>query len=500
MGDITQQINQVAAFLSENDIDEWIVPKLLEYYEPKIRQFAYFAYGREAFADGASLPLKAFTERAKEEFRSALNTYLFKYEHWRQGRDINTYLLKCLSTLTGSIKSNVEGQKKTNFLVCPGCKYDNQKEYLQAHGALWKCPECSNKIETISKMILNNKDISMSLESKIKLHRAFEYHTKKGYKCPECARFIPESSNSDSGIVCPYPDCFFFGSLADLEKMNHPVGQGKQYNISLQSPARNNINESSDGVELLDLIKEEIANPDLKIQVNQSFESELAIIKEVIEQQLEQVKRTNSKGTMLQKVSMYEAYAKMVDKYPEEMISYLAHLKQSADFPLQARIFQEYVILIQDSLPCKIEKDGKLYDVVSLLDDKISLFDGISEFDAVVRCDGTIPNNTKECYMGGRKFKNYGPCFIGLVIDIKDESGNSLKSKIKDYSFVQINMQGVEPGTKVSVKHYRIPSHYEMKSLVFLQRSRKRLVSSIYKRLHKQQRPDVLPLDKWNEL
>jgi len=325
----------------------------------------------------------------------------------------------------------------------------------------------------------------MSMEANIKLHRAFEYHTKKGYKCPECTRFIPESSNSDSGIVCPYPDCFYFGDITELEKMNHPVGQGNQYNISLQTPARNNIHETSDGVEILDLIKEEIANPDLKIQVNQSFETELAVIKEVVKQQLEQVKRTNSSGTMLQKVLMYEAYANMIDKYPEEMISYLAHMKQSADFPLQARIFQEYVMLMQDSLPCKIEKDGKVYDVVSLLDEKISLFDGISEFEAVVKNDGTIPNNTKECYMGGRKFKNYGPCFLGLIIDINDMEGKSLKDKIDSYSFVNIKTKDVAPGTKVVVKHYRIPSHYEMKGMVILQRSRKRLVSSISKRLHK---------------
>jgi hypothetical protein len=488
MSDITKQIDQIAAFISKQDIEEWILPKILEFYEPKIRHLAKYAYGREAFENGATLPLKAFTAAAEKELKDALETYIFKYEHWRSGRDINSYLLKCLSSLVRRIKTELDSVKKINILICPGCRTENKKEFLTQFGDMWRCLECAAQIDVLGKMIreTTDKNLILSMESKLKLHKTFEIHSKKGYKCPECDRFIPESCNGINGITCPYLDCSYFGDIFKLEKMAHPVGQGCQFNVSLQTPLTSEYKNTG---ELLDLIKAEgIEDPNVNIEVGQNFKTELNIVKEVVKQQLDAVKRTNSVGTMLQKVLMYEAYDNMIKKYPEEMVSYLVHLKQSADFPLQARIFQEYVGLMQDALPYKIEKNGKVYDVVSLLDDKIDLFEGISVFDAVVKPDGSIPNNTKECYMGGRKFKNYGPCFIGLVIDIKDEAGNSLKSKIKDYSFVQINMEGVKPGTNVNVKHYRIPSHYEMKSLVHLQRSRKKLVNRVYFKLNGKQR------------
>jgi hypothetical protein len=178
------------------------------------------------------------------------------------------------------------------------------------------------------------------------------------------------------------------------------------------------------------------------------------------------------------------------------MVSYLVHRKQSADFPIQAKIFQEYVRLMQNALPCTIIRGNKEYEIVSLMDPNISLFEGISVFDAAVRSDHTIPNNTVETYTGGRKFKDYGPCFIGLVIDVIDRrtkdaesEGKSIRDKVTDYSFVQIKVSDdVSPGTPVTVKHYRMASHYEMGSLVYLQRIRKRLVDSVYFRMHKKKR------------
>jgi hypothetical protein len=189
---------------------------------------------------------------------------------------------------------------------------------------------------------------------------------------------------------------------------------------------------------------------------------------------------------MLQKVSMYEAYLKITEKFPEEMVSYLVHQKQTADFPLQSRIFQEYVKIIKDSLPYTIHKSKESYDVFSLTDPRISLFEGISVFDATITDNYTIPNNTVECYLGGRKFKDYGPCFIGLIIDIIDcRNQKSIKDALLNYSFVEINMnKDIAPGTPVTVKHYRILPHYEMGSLTYLQRTRKKIVSKI-KQLNK---------------
>lgn len=492
MSEIIKQINDVAAFVSEQDLDEWIVPKLLEHYDLKIRSLASKAYGPSAHYtnDGPTLAMMAFRERAKAELYGAMKTFIFKSEHWRTGRDVNTYLLKSLNRLADRTKWDTESAKKINLLVCPGCKFLLKREFLEPFGDFWKCPECSDELRRVDNEIKTYSETEgeafiMRLESKARLYRAFAIHSRRGYRCSDCCRFIPESCNGEHGIGCPYPDCDFFGKIECLERMAHPVGLTKQMNLSLQT----SIDDGGDGPDIQEAFAADVVDPDIHMEVHENFEEEIVILKEVIAQQLQAVKRTNAAGTMLQKVLMYEAYSNMLDKYPEEMVSYLVHKKQSADFPLQARIFQEYVGLMQDALPYTIKKNGEDYEVVSLLDPKISLFEGISEFDAVVKNDYTIPNNTRESYMGGRKFKNYGPCFIGLIIDVKDRRNNeSIRHHVREYSFVQIKMKKtVSPGTPVVVRHYRMASHYEMGSLVYLQRIRKRIVNSVELKMRKRE-------------
>lgn len=486
MQPIINQINELAPFLSEPDLD-WIVPKLLSHYDSRIRILARKAYGSAANQTdyGPSVALQAFREWISLELHSALKTFLFKSEHWRTGRNIDPYLIKSISRLADRLKWNQEGDKKTNALVCPGCKYLLKKEFLQPFGQLWKCDSCYEQAQMIDNEILktNNNLIAIKLEMKAKIFKAFAFHSKNGYRCPDCSRFIPESSNGIFGITCPYPDCSYFGEVTNLEKMIHPVSLTRRINLSLQTP----IDEKH---QIQELIVSHNIEAEYRIQASETFSEEFNILKQVVENQLDLIKRTNCIGTKLQKILMYEAYTNIINKYPEEMVSYLVHRKQNADFPLQAKIFQEYVGLIQDSLPYTFNQNGKEYEIVSLLDPKISLFDGISVFDAVVRSDYTIPNNTKECYMGGRKFKNYGPCFIGLILDIEDKNKNiSIKNEIKEYSFVQIKMnETINSGTPVTVKHYRMPSHYEMGSLVYLQRTRKKIVDKVYYKIYGKQR------------
>jgi len=68
-----------------------------------------------------------------------------------------------------------------------------------------------------------------------------------------------------------------------------------------------------------------------------------------------------------------------------------------------------------------------------------------------------------------------------LLVDVEDLStGESIFNKVKSYTFVQINTEDVDPGTRVKITHFRIPSHYEMGSLVYLQRIRRKIVDSVY--------------------
>jgi hypothetical protein len=63
------------------------------------------------------------------------------------------------------------------------------------------------------------------------------------------------------------------------------------------------------------------------------------------------------------------------------------------------------------------------------------------------------------------------------LINIFDKSNNeSLLSNVTDYTFSKIKLKEVIPGTKVSVSHLRIPPHYQMGGMVYVNRIRKKIV------------------------
>jgi len=496
---VVEQINGIAQFLAEEDLDEWVIPQLLGFYSSKINTLAVKAYGQSASAnsEGPSIAQLAFRERSKSELRSAVYTFVFKSEHWRSGRDINTYLLTCLNRLADRIRWDANSVRKTNTPVCPAAKFLNRKEFLNQEGRLLRSQFCTEELERAKEeieILKVKKDkiplehqMLMKLEARSRLFRAFSLHSRRGYRCPECNKFLPESINGPYGISCPYEDCIFSGTLPMLERMAHPVGLTQRNDLSLQTPISD---ADRDSKQIQDTFVSEVIDADVQMEVSENFQQEYSVLSKVIDEQVEAIKRTNAAGTMIQKLRMYEAYGNMLNKYPEDMVSYLVHRKQNADFPIQSRIFQEYVMLMQDTLPFEIKRGDDVYDVLSLTDPNISLFLGVSEFDATVRSDYTIPNCTTESYIGGRKFKDYGPCFIGMIIDVVNrDTGESLKDYVNEYSFVQIKVQTcVKVGTPVKVTHYRMPSHYEMGSLVYLQRTRRRIVDRIYYKIHKKKR------------
>lgn len=495
---IIEKFTNLASKIVPEDLDTWVVPNLLSHYSDKIHWLAVKAYGEAARNNGVAS--SAFRERAKEEIKSAVNTFLFKSEHWKTGRDINSYLLTCLNRLSDRIVWDNDNIKKYNAQICPGCKHLGSKSFLNQEDKALKCEFCSSEALRLPKeiaFIKNKEDKSKQdkqniylFESRLRIHKSFAVHSKKGFRCKECSRFLPQSLNGAHGISCPFDDCDFFGKIGKLEIMPHPVSMSQRSMISLQHQVTSSTGGSSTSKELQDLFSAENIDADIQMEIHETFEIEFEQLVSVIDEQIKSVQRVNSAGTMMQKLRMYEAYQNMLKIYPEEMISYLVHRKQSSDFPIQSRIFQEYVKLMEESLPYTIERDAGKYTVYDLLDSRIQLFDGKSEFEAIVEFDRTIPNKTKENYVGGSSFKDYGPCFIGSIIDVIDKNtGKSIKKNIKNYTFSQINMDDtIEPNTPIIVKHFRIKSHYEIGSLVYLQRIRKRIVDGVFYKLNGKKR------------
>lgn len=466
---------------SEDNLKE-AAEALLNHYQTKINSLARYAYNINANEQFSTLPYGAFKEMARVQLEKALNSYFIINEHWRANRNLNSYILTVLNRLAEYVRSDVSATKKIPVPVCPICREFGIKKFLYYQDKLLKCDNCSSEIDRLEQELKNNNKV---YESRLHLHKLFVLHSRKGYRC-ECSRFIPASLANNDIIACPYDDCGFFGNCNELQLMNHPSGLSERININLQQT----IGDEKDSATIGDLIPNKDISAEDFIGVKQQYEKEYKILKSVIEAQIASVKRNNVPSRAILKLLMYQAFENMIDSRPDDMVPYLVR-RQITDDPIQAPIFQEYIRLIENNLPLTINKNGRDIEVFSLSDPNLALFLGVSTFEATTDSKLIIPNNTSEIYVGGREFKDFGPCFMGLLIDIEDKkTGRSLKDDVLYYTFNEIQMKhgSVEPETLVSVQHYRIASHYELGHLVLLQRLRRKLVDSIYFRLHGKKR------------
>jgi hypothetical protein len=498
---IIDEIHERAPELGEHDLDEWIVPHLTDYYHQRIQSLARYAYSQTASRDGSALAYAAFRERAKAELRHGARTFLFVSEHWRNNRNIETYLSLCLKRLAHRVRIDAESTRKSNQPICPACKSLGEKQFCKYANKLLQCYACAMAIQRLEDQLkekLAGEDRDR-LEGEIRLRKIFQTHSRRGRRCPDCHRFIPETFLQQYGVSCPYPDCCFYGTESELEPMAHPLALSFDAPLSLNQPIFK-VDEKH-GPDWITCFEAEEVNADVRMEIRESCARELEILKQVIDDQMARTKRNEDQGRAMLKLLMYEAYRNLVERQPEDMIRYLVHMRHSGELPVQATIFQEYVRLVENSLPFTIARGRRKIEICSLLDPNLNLFLGESQFEATVRSDNMIPNNTVETYTGGRKLKFFGPCFIGLLtgIDHRD-TGESLLDKVKNYSFVRIKMdESVPEGTPVIVTHFRIASHYEMGGLVHLQRIRRQIVDSVFFRLHGRKRTVGDDLDETNQ-
>jgi hypothetical protein len=248
-------------------------------------------------------------------------------------------------------------------------------------------------------------------------------------------------------IICPYFDCLFVGKASDLKKMHHPTLQKNQ---------------------IIEIEK----NSNVTIQPTNNSK-----IKEVIESQLNNLLYTNYNFTVKHKSLVYQAILNLLDKFPEQMSNYLMFQSRSGGF--QHKIFQEYISLLEKSLPFVYKKNNKVFRINNLLDSNLCLFDGISVFECLVD-NNMVKNQTKEYYIGGRLAKHNKPYYIGKLLNIVDKSTKlSIMDNVTEYSFSKIKLRDIVPGTPVIVTHLRVPPHYQMGGMVYVNRIRKKIVDEI---------------------
>lgn len=466
-----------AETFKEPDLD-WMVPQLVEHFKSKITSYSYKIY-----KEHNPLAVKSFTECSQQTLRKATKRFLFEKQFWKTSpeRKLGGYLGAALKYKALQETYQLWGTQKTTQIICPGCRDLGNRNFCQESDGLYYCSVCADKVEQLTEDLKKND--SGSLRAELEFHKAFRTHSRAGYSCPDCFKFIPKSNCGKFAISCPYPRCSYSGQIEDLEKMLHPLAVVARNNVVSMNA---NVKSNDYAIELGALLPvTDDADPSIKIEINEIYEKQLATLKLVVNDQINQVKKYGLRGTYHQKLLMYQAFQTMIEKTPEEMVSYLARkIKGVSDGPIQSRIFQEYIKKIEDALPFTIFKGGEDVEILSISDPRLNLFVGKSVFEAEVNEKGIIPNNTIETYTGSRKFKMFGPCFLGKIIDINDYTTNeSYLSKLKSHTFAHIETT-LMPGTLVKVTHFRIPAHYELGSLVFLQKIRKNISDKVQYKLY----------------
>lgn len=406
------------------------------------------------FHNNDKLSISALIAELMDELRTGCVSFFNKQSPIEE---LNSYLFYIVNAVCKKKATQQSRPKKKTEYLCPGCLFIGKENLIEIINKTFRCSDCESELK------------STNDPKKIVFYRTFFKHNKHGYRCADCERFIPHPLDESPIVLCPYYDCCFVGRWASLKRMHHPNAQRNVEILTLDAPL------NSDKQFFKDIIVSSIMDPQSQMEVQETLNNKIKVLKEVIETQNNNVPYSSSDFTVKHKYLVYESFNNLLEKYPSEMVPYLLEGSRSGGF--QHKIFQEYIKLLENSLPFSFKKGNKEYKVESLLDENLSIFDGISVFDALVSNKLDIKNETKEFYIGGRKASITKPYYIGKLLNIIDsKTKNSLMNKVIEYSFSKIKMTDIAPGTEVVITHLRVPPHYQMCGMVHINRIRKKIV------------------------
>jgi hypothetical protein len=404
------------------------------------------------FQSNNQLSLRAFKEELSDELRTDCVTFINKGAPLEE---LNGYLFYIANSFCKRIAKPIVKQKIE--YICPGCVYLGKEYSTLNFDRLFKCEECIDELK-------NSSDPKRSSFFKV-----FSRHNKSGYHCTDCQRFIPHPLDNSSSVSCPYFDCLFVGKVSSLNKMHHPTSKSNPEKLILDA-------SQVSGLSLKDNLVSQESDPHAQLELAEELQNKVDALKDIIETQSNSVPYSSSDSTIKHKQYVYQAFANLLKEFPEEMTDYLLHSNDNR-VGFQHKVFQEYIRLLEASFPFVITKNKKLYKIDNLLDNNLCLFDGISIFDSFVTDKLSIKNGTKEFYIGGRKSAYTKPYYIGKLLNIiQKDTKVPLLHLVKDYSFSKIRLHDIVPGTPVTVTHLRVPPHYQMGGMVYVNRVRKKIV------------------------
>lgn len=426
------------------DVDGMVEQFLQERYSGVV------AIHRMYFQTDNQLSLYALLEMLKDELRTGCVSFINKGSPLEE---LSTYLFYIVNAFCRKLAATPH--KKKSEYICPGCLFLGMAT-LVSFDKTFQCEECHDQLKRATD------------PKRVAFYKTFAVHHKRGYRCEECHRFIPHPLENTSVVACPYFDCSFVGEYKNLSGMHHTTSQ--------TNPEKLVLDITNDGDRFFkDSIPSKEMDAQTHLEIKEELQDKVSLIHEVISSQISHVAYTGSDFTIKHKQLVYEAFGILLQQHPEEMVGYLLEGTRSGGF--QHKVFQEYIRLLEDSLPFFIKKGNKRYRVDSLLSEHLCIFDGISVFSGVITDRLDIKNGTNEFYIGGRKASYTEPYFIGKLLNVlQTETKEPMLHLVKEYSFSRIKFRDVEPGTSVTITHLRIPPHYQMGGMVYVNRVRKKIV------------------------
>lgn len=470
MHDIKSLINDISLFenITEQDVEE-IAKQTFPILENKIENTASFL-SRTLLAKPSKQSKEAFEEETKIFIKNAVHSYIAN-KKWQSDVPFIPYITKAILINVKKFLSNNSGLKKTiKEFVCPACKdRSNIEEIANCDGVLY-CKTC--QAESLN---------SSNTNERILFYKTFAKHSLDGVKCPSCNKFVPNSALTDS-ILCPYPDCK--QEINNADKMLHPsIGRDKIFiSLNNQIVKSYELFNSSKQKQFIDLYCDNKENQCDSIIGAEDFTNRLSIIREIIVLQ----KKVNGYSRKTpHKATMYDAFLKVLDKFPEDMINYLTYGGQNSDMPIQALIYQEFANDMLQKLPFKYFQGNDLVYIDQPTDPRFHLFTGIKEFANFIDSSSVLRKRNGYSYDGDNKTIDNNESFIGKIISATTIDGKDVSQYIDFYNFTYIRFKYDEitkPGTDVLIKYYSLAPNYTIGSMTHLQRIKKKISDSINKR------------------
>jgi len=403
------------------------------------------------FHNSDPLSIRAVVSELTDELRTGCVTFLNKESPLEE---LDSYLFYIANAFCKK-KAAPQIKKKTEYL-CPGCLFLNKENLVISVNKFFRCDDCEEELR-------NAID-----PKKISFFRTFFKHNKMGYRCNDCERFIPHPLDESPIVTCPYFDCYFVGPWSSLRRMHHPTSESNAEILTLDM-------RQESGTTFKDALPSKTVDAQSQLEIQEELENKVKILRDVIDYQTNNVPYSSSDFTIKHKCLTYQSFSNLLKRYPVEMVDYLLNSSRSGGF--QHKVFQEYIRLLEESFPFSFKKNNKQFKITSLLDPNLNLFAGISTFEAMVTDKFDIKNNTQEFYIGGRKASITKPYYIGKLLSVMEKNTKApLIDKVTEYTFSKIKVQDIVPGTEVIVTHLRVPPHYQMGGMVYVNRVRKKII------------------------